>query len=222
MILMLDRFPALCYNMLDLGYFVDEGELHMAGIGDLQQAFYYQYMINNNSASTMLNAVSGNSGNGVSAASGLSGLIGLNSLYGLGGMTGVGSVDSALNFSSILQSYLGQDLMASALTDTSGAAEMAGQLSDVLEEASKTEDTSSLTYQTVQELYDYFSKKVSARAAALMGTDTESQNQGASSGTAKTTDIDGLNAIAQGSGEVDFSQFDDMVDSFFGEVLPEN
>ena len=170
----------------------------------------------------MLNAVSGNSGSGVSAVSGLSGLIGLNSLYGLGGMTGVGSVDSALNFSNILQSYLGQDVVTSVLTDTSEAAEMAEKLSGVLEEASETEDTSSLTYQTVQELYEYFSKKVSARAAALMGTDTASKNQGASSGGAsKTTDIDELSAIARSGGEVDFSQFDDMVDSYFGEVLPE-
>lgn len=193
----------------------------MAGIGDLQQALYYQYMINNNSASTMLNSVSGNAGSGVSAVSGLSGLLGLNSLYGLGGMTGVGSVDSALNFSNILQSYLGQDLITSAFSDTAEAAEMTEKLSDVLEEAAETEDTTSLTYQTVQDLYEYFSKKVSVRAAALMGTNTESQGQGASSGTAKTTDIDEMNAVIQRGGEVDFSQFDNMVDSFFGEELPE-
>lgn len=190
----------------------------MAAIGDLQQALYYQYMINNNSASTMLNAVSGNSGSGVSAISGLSDLVGLNSLYGLGGMTGVGSVDSALNFSNILQSYLGQNLATSVLTDTTEAAEMTEKLSGVLEEAAETEDKSSLTYQTVQELYDYFSKKVSTRAAALLGTGTESQK--ASSVAAKTTSIDELNAMAQKGGDMDFSQFDTMVDSVFDEVLP--
>lgn len=194
----------------------------MAAIGDLQQALYYQYMINNNSASTMLNAVSGNSGNSLSAVNGLSGLLGLNSLYGLGGMTGLGSVDSALNFSSILQSYLGQDLMTSVLTDTSEAAEMTEQLSDVLEEAAETEDTSSLTYQTVQDLYEYFSKKVSTRAAALMGTNTESKSHEAAAEAAKKADMDEMNAMAQSGGEVDFSQFDDMVDSYFGEVLPEH
>ena len=46
---------------------------------------------------------------------------------------------------------------------------MADKLSSVLEEAAETEDTSSLTYKTVQELYEYFSEKVSLKAAALLG-----------------------------------------------------
>ncbi len=139
---------------------------------------YYQYLIDHNSMSTMFNAISGSSddssdssslmsaigskmGYGVSSTDSVQGL---ESLYGLSGVSG--SDDSLLGlsqgisgFAGILQSYLD--------AQTSEASKMADSMSSVLEEASQSEDTSSLTYRTVQEIYRYFQEQ-SRRPVSLM------------------------------------------------------
>ena len=144
----------------------------------LSRDLYYQYLINHNSMSTMFNAISGSSDDS-SDSSGLMSAIGskmgygvsstdsvqgLESLYGLSGVSG--SDDSLLGlsqgisgFAGILQSYLD--------AQTSEASKMADSMSSVLEEASQSEDTSSLTYRTVQEIYRYFQEQ-SRRPVSLM------------------------------------------------------
>lgn len=150
----------------------------VSSLSALSRDLYYQYLINHNSMSTMFNAISGSSDDS-SDSSGLMSAIGskmgygvsstdsvqgLESLYGLSGVSG--SDDSLLGlsqgisgFAGILQSYLD--------AQTSEASKMADSMSSVLEEASQSEDTSSLTYRTVQEIYRYFQEQ-SRRPVSLM------------------------------------------------------
>ena len=62
-------------------------------------------------------------------------------------------------FAGILQSYLN--------AQTTQASKMADSMASVLEEAAQTEDTSSLTYRTVQEIYQYFQEQ-SKKPASLL------------------------------------------------------
>ena len=150
----------------------------VSSLSALSRDLYYQYLIDHNSMSTMFNAISGSSDDS-SDSSGLMSAIGskmgygvsstdsvrgLESLYGLSGVCG--SDDSLLGlsqgisgFAGILQSYLD--------AQTSEASKMADSMSSVLEEASQSEDTSSLTYRTVQEIYRYFQEQ-SRRPVSLM------------------------------------------------------
>lgn len=150
----------------------------VSSLSALPRDLYYQYLIDHNSMSTMFNAISGSSDDS-SDSSGLMSAIGskmgygvsstdsvqgLESLYGLSGVSG--SDDSLLGlsqgisgFAGILQSYLD--------AQTSEASKMADSMSSVLEEASQSEDTSSLTYRTVQEIYRYFQEQ-SRRPVSLM------------------------------------------------------
>ncbi len=171
------------------------GDLSISSLSSLSDSLYYQYLINHNSTSTMLNALSGDTEESTDGSSLLNGVnlgqgsgtlnSALSSLSGLGGTSSDGdellSAASGLSsFSNILQTY-----MSSQQTE---AADMAEQLSTVLDEAAKSEDTSSLSYQTVQDLYQYFLNKTSTTAASLNGAGTDS------------TDIpssDGMGAVAQ-------------------------
>lgn len=150
----------------------------VSSLSALSRDLYYQYLIDHNSMSTMFNAISGSSDDS-SDSSGLMSAIGskmgygvsstdsvqgLESLYGLSGVSG--SDDSLLGlsqgisgFAGILQSYLD--------AQTSEASKMVDSMSSVLEEASQSEDTSSLTYRTVQEIYRYFQEQ-SRRPVSLM------------------------------------------------------
>lgn len=159
----------------------------VSGLSSLSEDLYYQYLINHNSTSTMLNAISGNSddsdtsglmgavssgmgiGNGVGVGllsamgqgNDASALSLISSLTGLGGFSGEDGLLSAsqglANFSNILETYLN--------AQRSQAAQMTESLSAVLEEAAQTEDTSSLTYRTVQDIYDYFLEQSGANSA---------------------------------------------------------
>lgn len=194
------------------------------------ETLYYQYMINHNPTSTMLNAISGNSSDD-SSSLGLIGSLGtLNSLgaldslgiSGLSGLSGaLGSLDSSgsISFANILDQYVSA-AKASTYTDSIEAAEMADKLSSVLEEASQTEDTSSLTYKTVQELYEYFSEKVSAKAASLMGGTTGHTSTAASSAAGVAPSVEQMNQAAMNGQEFEFSEMDDMVDAAFEEQMP--
>lgn len=177
-----------------------------------EETLYYQYLINNNSTSTMLNAISGNSSDSSS----------FDVLSSLSSLSSLDSTSSLSSFSSILQNYL-TGINTSSYEDTIQASTMADKLSSVLEEAKETEDTSSLTYQTVQELYEYFSEQVSAKAAALTGT-TQSQSDSTSTSTttaaSASSTIDEMNQAALQREEFDFSEIDDVVDSVFTEQTP--
>ena len=193
------------------------------------ETLYYQYMINHNPTSTMLNAISGNSSDDSSL--GLIGSLGtLNSLGALNslgisvvsGLSGaLGSLDSSssISFANILDQYVSA-AKTTAYTESIEAAEMADKLSSVLEEAAQTEDTSSLTYKTVQDLYEYFSEKVSARAASLMGSTTGNTSTAASSSASAASSVEQMNQAAMNGQEFAFSEMDDMVDAAFEEHMP--
>lgn len=177
-----------------------------------EATLYYQYLINNNSTSTMLNAINGTSTDSYDA---------LSSLSSLGGYGDIGSIT---DFSTILEQYLSGLNSTTSYEDTMDAASMADKLSEVLDEAAQTEDTNSLTYKTVQELYEYFSDQVSTKAAALMGTVTEQSDTGSSTDSSteqtSTSTIDQMNQAALAGQEFDFSEIDEIVDSVFTEQTP--
>ncbi|MCH5267124.1 MAG: hypothetical protein J1E62_02165 [Lachnospiraceae bacterium] len=147
---------------------------------NLDETLFYQYMINNNSTSTMLNAISGNNsqdsgyGNIASVLSALqsSGSWGTGSISDVStllGLTGdYSSIGSLNGFSTILQAYMNQN--------QTGIAEMVEKLEDVLEEAAETEgDTRS--YKTVQEIYDYFAEMTSGKAESLVSSNSSGQSK---------------------------------------------
>lgn len=206
----------------------------MANVTLDAETLYYQYMINHNPTSTMLNAISGNSSDDSSL--GLMGSLGaLNSLgsldaLGMSGLSGIsgalGSLDSSgsvLSFANVLEQCL-SSAKTTAYTESIEAAEMADKLSSVLEEAAGTEDTSSLTYKTVQELYEYFSEKVSSKAASLLGdaagTGKAGTTSAASSAGDVTSSVEQMNQAAMKGQEFDFSEMDAMVDAAFEEQMP--
>ena len=175
-----------------------------------EKTLYYQYMINNNPTSTMLNAISGSYGSDGFGAVG--------SLGALGSLGGVSS------FSSILENYM-TGMKLNSYADSIQASTMADRLSSVLEEAEQSEDTSSLTYKTVQELYEYFSDQVSSKASALLGNTLNYSSSSASTSKASETvsansTIDQMNQAAMRGQEYDFADIDDIVDSAFAEQMP--
>lgn len=200
----------------------------MANVSLDEETLYYQYLINHNSTSTMLNAISGNSSddgslsalNALSSIGSLGSTDALSTLGSLGTLEGTGGISS---FENILQTYLTGSASQTAASDATEAATMADKLSEVLKEAEQKEDTSSLTYQTVQELYQYFKEQTAGKAAALLGTASDNASQ--STQTAKTSisaesnSIDAMNQAAIQGQEFDFSEIDSIVDSAFAERL---
>jgi hypothetical protein len=183
----------------------------VSGLSSLAEDLYYQYLINNNSTSTMLNALSGTSDSdsdtsglmsavSSSLSSSLSGLTGLDSLSSLLGSSDSG--DSLLetsqalsNFSDILQVYMN--------AQTTEAATMAQSLSSVLEEAGQTEDTSSLSYRTVQEMYQYFLDKSSSADQGNSAVTNQLQ-------TASSADSSSTAALGTDSAQVSELDFDSL------------
>lgn len=180
----------------------------MANITLDEKTLYYQWLINNNSASTMFNAISGNyTDNSYSA------------LGSLGAIGSLGTTGSIQDFSSILQSYL-SGVNTNSYKESIEAASMADKLSSVLEEASQTEDTSSLTYKTVQELYEYFSEQVSAKASALMQGTTGQASASSKKSSLENPSIAQMNQAALQGQELDFSEIDEIVENSFAERMP--
>ncbi len=114
-----------------------------------ERDLYYQYLINNNSTSTMLNAITGDNSGNSSGISGISSLLG-NTGSAIGDLGSIGNISS---FANILKLYMGQQ--------TTEAEGMAKKLSETLEEASKAGEEESISYKSVQELYEYFVGKTS-------------------------------------------------------------
>ncbi len=199
----------------------------MAGIDSIDGTLYYQWLINNNSTSTMLNAISGTDS--------LNGVSGLGGLGGLGSLGSAGTIGtSGTSFASILQNYMSGTNAADSLA----AASMADKLSGILEEAAKTEDTSSLSYRTAQELYEYFSNQASVRANSLLGNsgvsesvagsllgkssagaakNSQGTDSGSSNGGNQISGIDALNQQMMRGQEIDFSKIDAAVENAFAE-----
>lgn len=195
----------------------------MANVSLDEETLYYQYLINHNSTSTMLNAISGSSTSdegSLGALSAISGIGSLGSIDSLDSLGALGDVGSVSDFAGILQTYLNG---GAAVTDTvPDAAEMTQHLSEVLEEAAQSEDTSSVTYKTVQELYEYFKEQTAGKAASLLGTasrKTGAQTDAVSTRNVQGTSADEMNQAAIQGQEFDFSQIDDIVDSVFAETV---
>lgn len=162
-----------------------------------EKDLYYQYLINHNSTSTMLNALSGNysdssDGNSLSglmstisqaySSSGLSSVLG--SALGMSDNGDISSLGAISNFSSILKLYLNSEV--------SEAANMAEKLSDALEKADETGESLTNSYKTVQEIYQYFVDKSSSAAQALnKNTTSSSQAQVSSVSAVDNFDFDG-------------------------------
>ena len=85
-----------------------------------ERDLYYQYLINNNSTSTMLNAITGDNSGNSSGISGISSLIG-NTGSSIGDLGSIGNISS---FANILKLYMGQQ--------TTEAEGMAKKLSETL------------------------------------------------------------------------------------------
>lgn len=189
----------------------------------LDEALFYQYMINHNSTSTMLNAISGNSAddnsstmtsilNTLQAGSGLGtgSISDVSTLLGLGGdsYSGIGSLDS---FSGVLQSYLQGDATENV--------QMTEKLQQVLEEAAGTEEENSRSYQTLQEVYEYFAEKTAGKAAYLNAAWGNTDNDA----TTANQSVGDVTQTFTPSSEVSFdfdsfeSETDEMIDSMFEE-----
>ncbi len=95
-------------------------------------------------------------------------------------------------------------------------------------EAAKTEDTSNTTYKTVQELYEYFTEKMSGTAASLINGSAAAQstkscrnntNSTQNSTSAQST-AEQMNQAALVGQEFDFSTIDSIVEQMFSESTP--
>lgn len=185
----------------------------MADVG-LDEMLYYQYMINHNSASTMLSAISGTSAVDDSTLS-------------LGSLGGLGQIDTSGSFYQVLQRYLGDSTQGISTSDALEAADMLDQLKEAMTDAEEAGETETKSYQTVQEIYEYFSNQVSARASALLGgvSGASSGNRsgsdtGSNSGGALEHDISSMNQAALRGVEFDFEEVDTMIDAAFSERIP--
>jgi hypothetical protein len=86
---------------------------------------------------------------------------------------------------------------------TTEAATMAQSLSSVLEEAGQTEDTSSLSYRTVQEMYQYFLDKSSSADQGNSAVTNQLQ-------TASSADSSSTAALGTDSAQVSELDFDSL------------
>ena len=158
----------------------------------------------NQSLTSALQAFQNVSGTGTGSISDISTLLGGYSDAG----SSIGSLDS---FSSILQSYLNTDA-ASITTDTMNVVQYMDEVEQVLEETAGTEkDTRS--YQTLQDIYQYFADTTAGKASSLQKTletsesDTDSfGQQGADNTAGSMFDFDSIE-----------DETDAMIDALFEE-----
>ena len=165
-----------------------------------EKDLYYQYLINNNSTSTMLNALSGS----YSQDSGGLGLSGL-----------MGSISQAYS-SSALSSLLGTSSGLYGSGSLGEAGNMAQKLSDALEDADEAGESQTSSYKTVQEIYQYFLDK--SQAAARMA------NNNTSSSTASTSQAAAGMAQAPSAAnafqEFDFDSYIENIEGGLASKLP--
>ena len=163
----------------------------LSGLSDTD--LYYQYLINNNSTSTMLNAINGNSSDNSTSA-----LNSLGSLGALGSLSGLGTVSTVQNFASVLQSYIS--------TQAEKSASMADSLSDIIKQAEDEGDTSSVSYKTVKELYEYFKNESQTSASGILASLYGSNQTDSSSKTYSSVNAD--SSTPDYSSSVEFDEFD--------------
>lgn len=129
----------------------------MAGISGVngidEETLYYQYLINHNSASTMLNALSGSTSEDDSLLSGLSslsGLAGSSALSGLSGTSGLSGVGQDSSFATVLQSYLSK-AVASQNDSTQDAQNTDQAVQSTHDAAQSTNNTAQSTYASLEQ-----------------------------------------------------------------------
>ena len=184
----------------------------VSGLSSLSTDLYYQYLINNNSTSTMLNALAGTDSEELGSGSildtvtsgSLSSLSGLGSVYGSGEDL-LSASQGLTNFSSILETYMNAQNLE--------VAEMAEKLSGVLEEAAQTEDTSSLSYRTVQEIYEYFQGKTTS----MVGSTVETKD---SSGVNSQAALQTETVMPENITEMDFDSLEQQIQENIESSLP--
>lgn len=188
----------------------------------MDETLFYQYMINNNSTSTMLNALSGNSsddssyGNmaGILSALQSSGSWGTGSisdvstlLGGIGGeLSGLSSLNN--NFANVLAAYTGN-----SQSQLSGVVD---QLQQVLQETSETESQTK-SYQTIQEIYTTLAQMYSGKADTV-------QNSTAQSTASTTKQAENQTTSSQSfTSETDFEnitkEMDQVMEDAFTEII---
>lgn len=183
----------------------------------LDETLFYQYMINNNSTSTMLNALSGNSsddssyGNmaGILSALQSSGSWGTGSisdvstlLGGIGGeLSGISTLNN--NFANVLAAYTGN-----SQSQLSGIVD---QLQEVLQETSETESQTK-SYQTIQEIYTTLAEMYSGKADSVQSTASATQQAETQVASSQTF-----------TSETDFEniakQMDEVMEDAFTEII---
>lgn len=189
----------------------------------LDETLFYQYMINNNSTSTMLNAISGNNTADNSSNSLLSALGGLQGMNALGtgsisdvatllglGNNAYGGISSVNSFSSVLQTYMN--------AERQNVAEMTEKIEEVMDEVADTPETETRSYHTLQEIYQYFQEQSSGRAAELLSALTGTTEQASTSENKQS----GMTGGAVEAANFDFDGFetetDEMIDSMMSET----
>lgn len=163
----------------------------LSGLSDTD--LYYQYLINNNSTSTMLNAINANSSDNSTSA-----LNSLGSLGALGSLSGLGTESTVQSFASVLQSYIS--------TQAEKSASMADSLSDIIKQAEDEGDTSSVSYKTVKELYEYFKNESQTSASGILASLYGSNSAAASSKTSASDNAG--SSMPDYSSSVEFDEFD--------------
>lgn len=188
----------------------------------LDETLFYQYMINNNSTSTMLNAISGNSfDDSTSLTSAIGSMYSMNNLgtgsisdvstiLGLLGNNYSGGISSLDSFSNILQTYLNQDSLQ--------ATEMMEKLEDVLEETAGTQEEGTKSWKTVQELYEYFTEMTSGQANNLLGILSPLSLQ---EGSAKKETSSEGSQTATASAMIDFDAIEQESDAMVESLMEE-
>ena len=184
----------------------------ISGLSSLSTDLYYQYLINNNSTSTMLNALAGTDSEALGAGSILDTVTSgdLTSISGLGSVLGssedlLNASQGLSNFSGILETYMNAQNIE--------AVQMSEKLSGVLEEAAKNEETSTLSYRTVQEIYEYFQERTGSAGDTVKTA--EDIVSGAAQTSAQTEQAVGQNVL-----EVDFDSLERQIQQGIESGLP--
>lgn len=160
----------------------------------------------------MLNALAGTDSEALGAGSILDTVTSgdLTSISGLGSVLGssedlLNASQGLSNFSGILETYMNAQNIE--------AVQMSEKLSGVLEEAAKNEETSTLSYRTVQEIYEYFQERTGSAGDTVKTA--EDIVSGAAQTSAQTEQAVGQNVL-----EVDFDSLERQIQQGIESGLP--
>ena len=188
----------------------------------MDETLFYQYMINNNSTSTMLNALSGNSSDDSSYGNmaGILSALQSSGSWGTGGISDVstllGGIDGELSGLSSLNNNFANVLAAYTGNSQSQLSGVVDQLQQVLQETSETESQTK-SYQTIQEIYTTLAQMYSGKADTV-------QNSTAQSTASTTKQAENQTTSSQSfTSETDFEnitkEMDQVMEDAFTEII---